>query len=1211
MSDNFVGLHNHADSSTLDGLGKPEEFARKAKEMGQPGWALTDHGSLRGLRKAAEASKEIGIKLLPGIEAYFADDASRRGLTDAEKREIKKGATDAAAVKELIEAANAERKDRAHMTIWALNDIGLRNLYRLTSWAWTKGFYSYPRVDFTRLAEHSEGLAISTGCTPGGAIPKPLTRGNGRLARERMQRLAELFGDRLYVEIMPHVITENDGSQLPDISPTLLSLARDHGCRFIATQDAHYPHAEDNVAQDVMLAIQQKKKTSDRERISFSHGFWMRSRAEMEGAFARNIPGMTRAEVAQALDETCRLADRCTAVIEEARAGKYLVAPKLPEGVQNYDRWLGKLAREGVAKRFPGGLGEGYRARILHELEVIISLGFSSYFCSVWDGCRWAHEQGILLGPGRGSAGGSLVSYLLGITHLDPLEHGLSFSRFLSPWRGKMPDIDVDIEAGRRPELVNYFEETYGKDHVAHISTHVAMKGRGVLRSVGGACSAVDRRTAEVALLIPEQVEGDEDASDESAADVLRETVLGQEYARDYPDVAEVVGRLEGQIKGVGLHGGGIIISSVPVQDVVPLETSKGDRRVTTAWDKDGCEWAGLVKQDWLPLKMLTLIYRALEIAGLPAKAAYDIPLDDPNVFGVFSRGEFTGIFQYDTPSARRLCQGFVFERFSQIADMTALNRPGPMLTGIADQYLLGAKGGEIKLIHPIYDEIMAPTYGVMIYQEQLMALAQKLGGFTQERSDELRRLIAKKKAGISEMGDDFISGATERGMDEDRAVRLFSDVRGFGRYCFPNAHAAEYGALGVWSAWLKYYHTRAFYAAALEVQEEEQRQIRLASEARRSGIPVLPPDVRHSKASRWAVTPNGEIVGSLEGIRDIGPKAAEALEAAQPYTDLPHLLRTTKGSGVNIRTFERLAQAGALRGFTGGHDRWMAENAREIHPKLLRRSAPAGQMTLWAPEPIIPTTKPGKWPEKARVKLVSQVWPLYVDMEGRGLLEHVGEEVRAALDWPIMIPGDPALETPSAFGLIYGRVTRVRMRSAGEDKGQVSSVIITGEGGGEIQARADQDILDLTGNLLTKDGSLIVAACIRGPKGGTPSIDAAWSGEGAVSGEATGALGHLRKPRKTVPRDVRRAVGTMREEATRKIQGVVLRCRRHLTRKTKAQMATVGILGSTGLMRVLIFPSRMRKDIKGLEPGRLVQLRVKRLDDGGVHLADTPITFL
>lgn len=786
MRDDFANTHTHTHSSGFDGMGQEQEFFERAAELGQPALGITDHGTLRGLYHAAKAADSTGVKLLPGCELYMADNAELRGLTDEDKAQIKARHPNADEARAAMRVEEARRRDRDHVTVWALDDTGMRNLYRLASWAWGPGFYYKPRVDMARLRQYGEGLAITTGC-PAGIVPSLLRQREYKLAHERMRELAEAFGDRCYVEIMPHRVEGSD-----QLVPQLVRLAEAYGMRLLATQDAHYPTVEDSVPQEVLLCVHTRDKMGNPDRFKFStREFWLRSREDMREGYRTHQPGLPMGIMEQALDETLRLAERSMAKLQTAKVGTYLVAPPLPEGVPTYDHLLLQLCAAGVRDRYGvdlSRLGPEYRARLAHELRTIKQLGFASYFAMVYEMRTWARGAGIFCGPGRGSAAGSLVAYLLRITDLDPLVHGLLFERFLAPGRLDLPDVDLDYEAERREEVLDHLREQYGADHVGHISTVGTFGSRMALRDLARVYGIAEREVVPVigTLTTPttEEATAAED-EEEDLATVLGATQAGREFTERYPDVVRVASRLQGQQRSVGLHAAGVVISSVPLVDVVPVESRarKGGVRVPcVAFDMHGTEAMGLVKVDVLGLRTLTMLRRATELAGISTE---EIPLEDEDTLEAFTAQRFGGVFQYDSPSARRACRGFRFSRFGDVAAITALDRPGPLRTGLAEQYVKRAMGEEdVPSLHPTYDRIFDDTYGVPVYQEQLVLLARELGGFTPEQADKFRKGISKK-TGVEPYREPFVGGAVANGMDEGAAQELFATLVGFGGYAF------------------------------------------------------------------------------------------------------------------------------------------------------------------------------------------------------------------------------------------------------------------------------------------------------------------------------------------------------------------------------------------------------------------------------------------
>lgn len=1177
MTDDFVHLHTHSDASGFDGFGRPIDFFRRAAELGQPALGFTDHGTLRGLHDSALAAAETGVRQVPAIEAYFAEDATARGLTRAEKKRLLAEGGDP-------KRADAERRDRAHATIWAVNQTGLRNLYRLTSWAWTEGHYYKPRLDMARLREHAEGLAISTGC-PSGIVARPLHRGDPRLADERMRDLAEIFGDRLYVELMPHLPMGGDVRQ-PRIGDLLVRLADRYGARLLATQDAHYPLQGDAAAHDRFLAIMTNEPVDKPGRFRFDGSdYWLRSRAEMDAAMRAAFPDLPADRLRAALDETVAFAERCTGRVEAARAGQYLAAPDVPAGMAGYPEWLGELVAKGLRERCPGA-GAGYVERIHHELGTIVRSGYAPYFLMVWDVVAWARANGILVGPGRGSAAGSLVAYVLGITDLDPLRHGLSFDRFLAPGRVDLPDIDLDFEDRYRERVIDYLRETYGRDRVAHIATYGRLGGRQSLRDLARLHGVPEREIAEVSNLIPRVTAGEEEGAD-SARRVLETTERGREFAERYPDVYAMLDRVEGLIKSVGIHAAGVVVSSVPLTDVCPVESRERDgRRVAcTAWDMRGVEWAGLVKFDALGLRALTVIARACEIAGLDGES---IPSDEvPEVFEqIFSAGDLAGIFQFDTPSARRVSAGLRFRALADVAAVTALNRPGPMLAGLVDVYRRGSANPDlVGGIHPIVDEILAETYGTLIYQEQVVSIVRVLGGFGAGRADALRRKISKKKRGIAEDAEDFVDGAVKRGMGRDEAEGLFAQIVGFGRYSFGKSHSYAYGALAVKLGWLKVHRPAPFFAAALEGEETVGGQVRLAAAARRRGIPIGPPCVSTSAATRMTLSPDGEIVGALADLKGVGAKTATAIADGSPYESLADFVdRAGAKRGVTIATFGILSRAGAFRRVAPDAPVVpLAEQARDCW-----REIKAGRPYVVEGEPAL---------AGERVRQIASVWPMYHE-EGMGLLDHTEAALRRVTDRPIYCPGDPDLGRPGGHWLILGRVTHGRIFVSRDRESQSGRLVLGSSQGEEISLRADQDVLDQAGSDLVKPERIVLVLARAGMRGGL-AVDAGWSiREGALPRDPMLVRAVL-KPAKTRPRDPAAALGRLEKDGRATVEGVVVRRREHLD-KRKRRMLTLGLLGSGGGIRLMVWASRVDElDGSALALGSRIVARIEKLDDG------------
>lgn len=1180
-TDGFVHMHLHTHASAFDGLGTEDQFAEHVAANGQHAMAVTEHGSLRGLFDLHNACKKHGLRPIYGCEFYLADDADARGLTLEEREAIKSKATSKEAAKAEIEKLERARRDRDHVTVWALDQAGLRNLFKLGSWAWTRGFYFKPRIDVKRLIEHHEGLAVSTGC-PHGVVAWPLAQRRFGEAIARTDQLARVFGDRLYVEIMPHVVPGFE-----HVPAMLVKLAGRFGCKLIATQDAHYPGQCDAEAQEVLLCIHTRDRMANPDRFCFgARDYWARGRVEMEAAFAK--AGAIAAPVyRQALDETLAFADRCTAQLEIAKPGTYLVAPDLPDGVASHDAWILQLCRDGARTRFGcevAALGPDYHARLLHELRTIRDLGFAAYFAMVWDVRNWARSQGIMQGPGRGSAAGSLVAYLLGITDLDPVHHGLLFERFLAPGRKDLPDIDMDFEKQRRTEVIEYLRNHYGEAHVAGIATHNMMRGKRVLRDVSRVYEVPEREVAPVASLIVEAIE--EEARDDAAlAEVLSSSDIGRRFKEQHGDVAEAAVRLEGQLRDVGMHAAGVVISRVPIAEVAPLESrgKTGARQPIVAFDMKAVEQLGLVKLDVLGLNTLDVVDDACKLASIDP---YSIPLDDPATLQAFTDGRFAGVFQFDTTAARRACKGVVFERFADIAIMTALDRPGPSKAGMPQIYAQRCVRPElIPQVHPAFDAVTAETRGVIVFQEQVVQLARQLAGYDAVQADGFRKKIAKK-LGVSDEHDRFVDGAEANGMDRHTAEKLFTELVGFGAYAFNRAHAFSYAMISVWCMWLKIHHPAAFFAGYLANEADKNEQARIAIEARQCGIVVSAPDVQRPVDHFALATRTDdveEIVGALSDVKGVGDAIARAVAAAAPFAGLVDFYARTKAAGarINVRNFEALARATAFRALFP-HTRLLVANAVTIWQGLKRG---------WEPE-LSAVHAVADWGEDDLAMQAATVYPLFATERGRSAFDAELARAMRTCKRQLLTPGDPLLDEQGS-ALVFGRLSALK-RFPAEDGKRSGRATLLGPGGEELVLRADHDVLEECATALHSLGAHLVAV-VAGVQEGRGQLERVWTAADLVA-STDAVVSFARAPFRTRPQDPTAAIRARSDGEILALDGLLLRIRQHRD-KSGAMMATLGILGSAGYARIFVFASRWgEKDCRRLRPGMFVNVRCTKL---------------
>lgn len=949
-ADRFVHLHTHSDRSHLDGCGKLEDYVRVAAERGHRAVAFTEHGTLRGIYDLAKETKkrENGPKPIYGIEAYVCPDMHRKGLTDDEK-----AALEAEVGKEGYKAARKLREEELgvrkvwHTTIWARTQEGLRNLMKLSSLAYLEGYYYKPRIDLDTLIAHKEGLSVGTGCA-GAPVPELWCQGQQIESMETAQKLYDAFGSDLWFEVMPHNLS--DGIQ-HEINRLMVELRTSFPkSRLLATQDSHYIDPAHARHHDVLLCMGTGTIMSNPERFRFDRcgGFHFRTRAEMEDEF-RALEFFDEKWIQEALDSTLDLADSCTAELDLDPLRALLPPVNLPEvygdDVVGYVKDLcragwewrdipgraAKLAaKEGRSVR---ELEQRYIKRLTYELSIIKSKGFTAYFVIVRELYDWARKRSIAVGPGRGSSAGSLVAFLLGITAVDPLEFGLLFDRFISPARIDMPDIDMDFEDARREEIVDHLREVYGVDNVARIATTSRLTGKSVVKSVCQVFEVPFNDANRVTGEILTRSEGDERAH-RCVEDSLAESPTLQRFNDRWGGILAHAIALEGMSKHPGIHPAGVVCSPVPLIDIVPLELRKqkdeggddGDRVIVTAFDMYGVADLGLLKLDVLGLRNLSIIRTALEAIearGGPKLDIETIPLDDELTLAGFTEHDFTGVFQFDSPAAHRMCQGVTFDSFETIAAMNALNRPGTSRSGLADEYKKRlARGWDHSkhLFHPRVTEITSDTLGVIVYQEHVIRIAREVAGYSAGDADKLRKTIGKRlgEEALDRERSRFVRGCVETtgDMRPEAANKLMDAIAKFGAYSFNKSHAVAYSVLAYWCMWLKRHHPLEFYFGLIRHEPDAKRMRRVAREAERKGLKVLGPDVNASRVE-LSIDPSGAIRGGLSQVKFVGAGAAEAIVESQPYTDFMDFTakigEAKRFRQVSKRVVETLAQAGAF----------------------------------------------------------------------------------------------------------------------------------------------------------------------------------------------------------------------------------------------------------------------------------------------------------
>jgi len=921
----FVHLHTHTAYSLLDGFSNIKKLVKRAKELEMPALAITDHGTMFGVVEFYNAAKEAGIKPIIGVEAYMA--ARRMGDRDSKLD-----------------------KKSTHLLLLAENEIGYKNLLKITSAAQTEGFYYYPRIDHEFLAEHSEGLICTSGCMSA-EIPRDLIEERPEEAVRRMNWYYDVFGpDRFFVELQQHNIAE-----ITELNRKLVELGARYSAKFVATNDVHYINLEDAAYQDVLLAIQTGKSLNDPDRMRYeSQTFYLRSPQEMSRLFA---------EIPEALSNTLMIAERCN--VDLGFKGYHIPEFPVPADYSTQD-YLHHLCEIGLEKRYGARKNDPViRERLNFELEVIHSMGFDSYFLIVWDLCRHARENGIWYNT-RGSGAGSLVAYSLFITLVDPIAHHLLFERFLNPGRVSMPDIDLDFRDDRRSEMLVYAAQKYGNDKVAQIITFGTMAARGALRDVARVMEIPIPEVDKVAKLVP-NIPGKPMSLSEALAEVpdLKAAYDSDPKIKNLVDVAI---HMEGTVRNAGTHAAGLVISDKPITEYLPIHrpTSGSDEspiKTVTQFEMGILDSMGMLKVDFLGLSTLTVMARACELIKQRHGKEYDlnnIPVDDPKTFELLGEGKTAGVFQLEGTGMTRYVVEMKPKNLDHIIAMVALYRPGPM--DFIPSYIKRMHGEEpIEYRHPALEPIFRDTYGIPVYQEQIMRASVEIGGFTRSESDDLRKAISKKMADkIAKNKEKFIKGAVERGiMDKATATAIFEDWEQFARYGFNKSHAADYGLVSVQTAYLKAHYPAEYMSALMSVFKDDSAKISLyIAEARSMGIEVLPPSINHSGMDFTIEDlPDNRVAirFGMSAVKNVGAGPVEIIlkgrrENGQdiPFRNLNDLANRADLKAVGKRALESLIKVGAFDGFgeraalLAALDQIVAVSASHV------KAAETGQMSLF-----------------------------------------------------------------------------------------------------------------------------------------------------------------------------------------------------------------------------------------------------------------------
>lgn len=922
----FVHLHVHTEYSLLDGMSKVAGLVSKVEEYGQPALAITDHGTMFGVPEFYKSCKKAGINPIIGMEGYIVRDVTER-----------------------------VKRDYNHLLLFAMDNDGYQNLLKLVTLSYLRGFYYKPRIDRAMLAQYNKGLIVTSGCLAG-EIPQCILAGDIAGAYRVAQDYLDIFGrDRFYMELQQH----EEGGDQDIVNPVVIEIARKLDLPLLATNDLHYAEADDWQAQDTMLCVQTNRLQTDADRMRFgSHNYYLKPADEMKKLFA-GTP--------DALKNTLALAEKCN--VEIAWGRDLMPVYQVPDGTAP-DDFLYRLCLDGMRERY-GDVTEPLRRQMDYEFALIREKGFVSYFLIVWDYVNYARRHGMRC-VARGSVAGSIVAYALGISNVDPIRYHLAFERFLNPERSAMPDIDMDFPDDRRDEVIAYVADKYGWDKVAQIVTMNKMAARMAVRDVA--------RTF----------------NDYPAADqILRTLTLGRTLADELETNTELKGlytksgnaniarildlakQLEGTVRNAGVHAAGVVISNTPLDEVVPCQVrdpnAEGNKWFVSQYEQAHLEELGLLKMDFLGLSNLTILQGALRLIQETRGIDIDldrIPTDDQEVFEMLGRGETTGVFQLESPAMRRYIAELKPTRVEDIMAMVALYRPGPMES--IPRYI-SAKLGRIRPTypHPELEDILRETYGVLVYQDQVLLSVMKLAGFSWGEVDKFRKAIGKKKADeMADQKEKFFAGCKKHGIDGPQAEQIFAYIEPFAGYGFNRAHACAYGWVAYQTAWLKVHYPDEFMAATLSKEAGDADKVRaLVAECKRLGVHILPPRLNASMANFTLETEPDRpgrfaVRFGLTSIKGIGSKPAEALvterERRGVYRTLAEIFARSEGRAVTSRTVTLMIQAGALDDL--GERNALLAALEEA--KTLGRKYRSGQRAL-TDAPALPSVKPATMEQK------------------------------------------------------------------------------------------------------------------------------------------------------------------------------------------------------------------------------------------------------
>ena len=952
----FVHLHVHTEYSLLDGSNKIKECVARVKELGMDSVAITDHGVMYGVIDFYRAAKAAGIRPILGCEVYVAPGSR------------------------FDKEAGAGKDDRYyHLVLLAENDLGYHNLMKIVSRGFTEGYYYKPRVDLELLREYHEGLIALSACLAG-EVQKNIQRGMYEEGKAAALRYQDIFGEgNFFLELQDHGMPEQ---RL--VNQSLLRMSQETGIELVATNDIHYTYAEDEKPHDILLCLQTGKKLKDEDRMRYEGGqYYIKSEEEMRELFPYAL---------QALQNTQRIADRCQVEIEfgVTKLPKYDV----PEGYTSWE-YLKKLCYDGLAARYPDA-GQQLKERLEYELSTIRSMGYVDYFLIVWDFINYARTQDIMVGPGRGSAAGSIVSYCLGITSIDPIKYQLLFERFLNPERVSMPDIDVDFCFERRQEVIDYVVRKYGEDRVVQIVTFGTLAAKGVIRDVGRVMDLPYGYVDSIAKMIPGELNITLDRALTMNPE-LKKLYQEDEQVRELIDMSR---RLEGLPRHTSMHAAGVVIGQKAIDEFVPLSLGS-DGSVTTQFTMTTLEELGLLKMDFLGLRTLTVIQDAQKLASKSAGREINvdaIDYDDKAVLNSIGTGKTDGVFQLESAGMKSFMKELKPQSLEDIIAGISLYRPGPM--DFIPKYIKGKNHPELITYDcPQLEHILAPTYGCIVYQEQVMQIVRDLAGYTLGRSDLLRRAMSKKKGDVMQKErqnfvygnpEENVPGCIANGIDEKTANQIYDEMIDFAKYAFNKSHAAAYAVVAYQTAWLKYYYPVEFMAALMtSVIDNSGKVSEYIYTCRQMGIEILPPDINKG-VGNFSVD-NGRIRYGLAAIKSIGRPVIEAIikerEAAGEFKTLKDFIERLSGKEVNKRTIESFIKSGAFDSLGGTRKQFMVIYLQVMDQvNRERKYSMTGQMSLFdmvsddqKAEFDIPLPNVGEYEKETKLAFEKEVLGIYL----------------------------------------------------------------------------------------------------------------------------------------------------------------------------------------------------------------------------------------